>query len=149
MMNTNNYVSHYFIVKVYDHRGALGNLIEMLKWDNMTFEMRMKYDWYFKYRAALLQVKYPKMYVEVLSGHEAAVGKTLEQIKKQKKSALKSKITKSKNILENFKAEFESFKSSYCSLFPIEEQIEYIKYVNSIELAKSKIKRMESELDML
>jgi len=128
-------VVHFFVIKVYDKRGGLGSLIEFLKWENLTFDLRQKYDWYFRYRAALLQVKYPKYIVDVAWGNEPATGKTLEEIRQDKIRAKKSKITQYKNKLK--KAEL-----SWSSLFPIEDDFDYIKAVE-------KINRLEFELHSL
>lgn len=37
-----------------------GDLIESHRYNDLPMKMVMKWSWYFKYRHALLQVKYPK-----------------------------------------------------------------------------------------
>jgi len=124
-------VVHYVVIKVYSKRG--GDLIEYYAWSNMKWQLRVKYDWYFKYRAALLQVKYPKYLVDLIIGNEPAKGKALEQIKADKLRAKKAKLTKYKNNLEKA-------KQSWASIFPIEEDQLYQKAVE-------KIKSLEFELN--
>lgn len=125
-------VVHWFTIKVINHRREI---VEFLSWSGLKWELRLKYDWYFKYRAALLQVKYPKFEVQTYWGNEPATGKTLEEIRQAKIRAKKSKITEYKNKLK--KAEL-----NWSSLFPIEDDIDYKKAVE-------KINRLEFELRSL
>jgi len=125
-------VVHWFNIKVINHKREI---IEFLSWSGLKWELRLKYDWYFKYRAALLQVKYPKFEVQTYWGNEPATGKTLEAILQDKIRAKKSKITQFKNKLELAKA-------TWSSLFPIEDDIDY-------QRAVEKIKRLEFELRSL
>lgn len=119
---------HYFNIKV---KNENRETVEFLSWSGLRFDLRMKYDWYFKYRAALLQVKYPKFQIDVFWGNEPAHGKTLEQIRASKIRAKKAKITEIKNKLQKA-------KDSWSSLFPIEDDYHYQKAV-------SKLKRVEFE----
>jgi len=122
-------VVHWFNIKVINHKR---DIVEFLSWSGLKWELRLKYDWYFKYRAALLQVKYPKFEVQTYWGNEPATGKTLEEIRQGKIRAKKSKITEYKNKLK--KAEL-----NWSSLFPIQDDIDY-------QRAVEKIKRLEFEL---
>jgi hypothetical protein len=123
-------VVHYYIIKVFTKHGN-GELVELIEWRELRWELRLKYDWYFKYRAALAQVKYPKYYIDTIWGHENAKGIQLEQIIENKKRAKKAKLTSLKNKLRIAKEEWNS-------LFPIEEDQLY-------KLAVDKISRMENE----
>ena len=107
-------------------------IVEFQSWSGLKWKLRLKYDWYFKYRAALLQVKYPKFEVQTYWGNEPATGKTLEEIRNAKIRAKKSKITEYKNKLEKA-------KTTWSSLFPIEDDIDY-------QRAVEKINRLEFEL---
>lgn len=37
----------------------------MLAWENLPFQTYGKFKWYFRYRAALIQVQHPKRFVEI------------------------------------------------------------------------------------
>jgi hypothetical protein len=130
--NTNYDEVHWFTIKVLNHKREV---IEYYLWDNLRFKLRIKYDWYFKYRAALLQVKHPRFKVETYWGNEPAIGKTLLQFKKDKIKSKKSKITEYKNKLN-------LAKQNWISLFPIEDDPFYQK-------AELKINRLENELKIL
>ncbi|MFN3803234.1 hypothetical protein [Belliella pelovolcani] len=139
--------SHWVLIKVYDKQG--GNLLQLHRWDEMRFETRNKWGWYFIYRAALAQVQHPKAHVDFTWGNIQALGKTKTQLLSNKITARKRKITEYKNKLSKFEEEFEIYKSAYIKIFPIEEETEYQMYINSIALAQSKIKRLETELTQL
>lgn len=125
-------VVHWYNIKVLNHKR---DLVEFLSWSGMKWDLRLKYDWYFKYRAALLQVKYPKFDIQIYWGNEPATGKTLEEIRQTKIRAKKSKITESKNKLQRA-------KDNWSSLFPIEDDTDY-------QRAVQKINRLEFELQLI
>lgn len=142
-------VTHYFVIKVFDKMGPKGQLIEFKKWDQLSFQIRLKYDWYFKYRAALYQVQYPRFVVETFIGNEPAKGRDLERIRKKKQTSNKIATTKAKNNLASYTNEFEKYQKSYSKIFPIEEEIEYKDFVKNINLMQNKIKKLEEEFKLI
>ena len=98
----------------------------------MTFELRVKYDWYFKYRAALYQVQNPKARVEVLWGSEPATGKTLFTILINKSIVKRAKIT-------GLKDKINRAVTGWNELFPIEDEPRY-------QAALLKLAKLELEL---
>jgi hypothetical protein len=139
-------VVHWFNIKVLDQKRQK---VDFLSWSGLKWELRLKYNWYFNYRAALLQVKYPKFQVQTTWGNEPATGKTLEEIRKSKISSKKATITKAKNNLAGYLAEFEHYKKSYIEIFPIEDQLKYKEFLQNIALLKDKVNRLEFELRTL
>ncbi len=121
-------LSHWVVIEVRDRHG--GDTLEFYKWDNLRFDLRLKYDWYFKYRAALAQVKNPKLYVEFRWGSEPAQGKTLEQLLQNKLRAKKGQVTKFQNILSKAVKEWNS-------LFPIEDDPIYQKCLQKLNRLKN------------
>ena len=111
-----------------------GDVVEQFNWEQLTWELRKKYDWYFKYRAALLQVKYPKYEILVTWGNEPAKDKTLEAIIKNKLISKKRKLTEYKNKLRKAESEWDS-------IFPIEDDFMY-------KRCKSRINYLECELEI-
>ena len=122
-------VVHYYNIRVLNEKRET---VEFLQWSNMRWDIRLKYDWYFKYRAALLQVKYPKYEVKIFWGREEACDRTKKQLLENQIKAKKAKITSYKNKLEQA-------EKHWTSMFPISEDEMYKK-------AQSKIKRLEFEL---
>jgi len=60
--------SFYVTIKVYSRPNRF--ILESKCWDGMRYDTRLKFDWYFRYRAALLQIKYPRAVVELYHGKE-------------------------------------------------------------------------------
>lgn len=132
----NNNRSHWVKITASTKQGPLGNRIAFLYWDNMTFEIRMKYNWYFKYRAALLQVQNPKAYVEMLWGNIEASDKTLKDILTNRVSSAKREVTKWQNIVDKIAA-------NHSELFPVSNSYEYTKAVHKLNL---KIKKFNDAI---
>lgn len=123
-MNVSFDVVHYVTISVYNPKGRV--LIENMFWSELRWDLRIKYDWYFKYRSALLQVKYPRYVVEFHWGHKTANGKSAKDLLTNRIRSKKAKITEYTNKLS--KAE-----SSWTFLFPIEDDLQYQKCVFKIE----------------
>ena len=128
-------VVHFVHIKVRKTQGSQDD-IEKLSWTNLRWETRVKFDWYFKYRAALIQVKYPRYYVEFYWGHEEAKDTQLGHIIKNKIKAKKGKLTKFENLLK--KAE-----ENWASLFPITEDEFYFKAVAKINKIKVELEELK------
>ena len=116
-------VVFYRIIKV---RKSLGKpVIESMKWENMSFIMVCKWEWYFRYRSALLQIKYPKYDVQLIKGSVEPVGKTKleleEQLKKKRKITCKRMVTKFTNIINEYEKEQKQL------LFPNYSNKNYLK----------------------
>ena len=79
---------------------------EILYWDDMTFDVRTKWNWYFEYRHALLKVQNPKQKVNSVWGRKERVNATPEQIEREKnirrRTTLKRKITQFKNAIHEY-----------------------------------------------
>ena len=126
------YMQHWVSIRVKKKMGCQEGNIEFLSWAHMTFKQRTKWNWYFIYRAALLQVKYPKYFVEFRSGHEPAQGKTLQIILADKIKGKQSTITK-------FKNKIKLAETHWSYMFPIEDDPDY-------KRACAKVERLEQEL---
>ncbi|MFN8700302.1 MAG: hypothetical protein ACK52I_34860 [Pseudomonadota bacterium] len=138
-MNSADQVVHFYYISVYDGIGALRNRVEQLTWRDLRWELRLKYDWYFKYRAALLQVKYPRYHVECVWGNSPGEGKTKEHLLKERVSSRKAQVTKVQNLLTRAEQE-------WTSLFPIEEDELYKKAVLKLRKLEFELRDAENEL---
>lgn len=128
-------VTFWVSIQVFKGRDS----IERLYWNDMRLDTRNRYGWYFNYRAALLQVKYPKYRIEYHWGNEPAVGKSKIEYIKSRISAKKRTISKYNNIINNARANWNE-------LFPIEEHELYIKGIAKIERLKNELIEIETEL---
>ena len=91
---------HWVKIRAAEKQGDCDNKI-VLTWKQLPFELRMKYDWYFKYRAALLQVQNPKWYVVLTFGSEAPNMTNEEHLRKNRLSSLRGQLTKTVNSIDD------------------------------------------------
>lgn len=108
--------------------------------DGLTYELMNKYRQYFRYRASLFQVKYPKQYVEVRYFSHAPKSVDAElQFTKNKLRAAKAKLTEWTNKVAKYKL-------AWCSLYPIDDDPAYKKACSKIEKQKNRISELQNEL---
>lgn len=130
---------HWVVIKVKTRFGS-GDLVEFLKWDGLRFELRMKYDWYFKYRAALCQVKYPKYDIELSWGNEPASPKHMNDV-------IKGKITAKKRVITQIENSLKIAESTWIEMFPIDEHPLYMKSKGKLARLRLELASMEQELE--
>jgi hypothetical protein len=119
-------VVYYYVIKVFNkHR----DLIEYLDWSNMPMHTRNQFNWYFKYKAALLQVKYPRYEVVCLWGSEEPKGILAKIMARNRVIAKKRKLTEYTNKLQNA-------IDTWNELIPIQEHPYWCKVQNKINLLK-------------
>ncbi|MDV3880743.1 hypothetical protein BAS06_09350 [Elizabethkingia miricola] len=95
MVTTANYI---YWVKIKIHSGSYPTdpVIELFYWE-FPWHVRTKWNWYFKYRAALAQVKYPKSLVVFKWGNKEPDTRTKLDFLKSQVTAKKRMITKLSN----------------------------------------------------
>jgi hypothetical protein len=125
---------HWVLISVRPKFGS-DSTIESLKWEGLRFELRSKYSWYFTYRAALLQVKYPRCFIDFSFGSKAMEGNALKLNLENKIRAVKCKLTKFKNLIKNAEKYWDQ-------LFPIQDDPNY-------KEALQIIKELENNLQTL
>lgn len=122
-------------------RKSLGQpIIESMQWTNLKLDFIFKWEWYFNYRAALLQIKYPKADVRIIKWQSDPIGRTKEQInvdlKKKRIVTCKRMITKLSNKINTYEKEQSS------TLIPFLDNKNYLK-------AKTKKEEYKKELSSL
>jgi hypothetical protein len=133
---------HYVAITV--HEKGYGSLvIDFLRWKDLTFDIRIKWEWYFRYRAALLKVKYPRSMVlyqwgnyEVESEEDAA-----RRALKNRITAKKGKVTEVSNKLKQFETEW-----SKKYLFPASDQPEHKFLTEKLTRVKKDLIQLENQL---
>lgn len=116
--------------------------IKTLIWSDLPFELRTKYEWYFRYRAALLQVQYPKMHVQIDFG--SSEGSAV-----QKANSMKNLIVKRKAQVTEWTSKIEKAKKHWNSLFPIEEDIYYKRAIAKLEKVEFELKELEEQYNAI
>lgn len=127
----------WHLITVRDQFHGGGKLVWWKKWEDLPVEVSIKWRWYFVYRAALMQVKYPCYQVEHRWGSEPAVPQDVSW-----KNGMKNRIKGAKANLTKAKNKLEAAVNEWDEIFPIEQDPLYPKAV-------SKIKRLENELKLL
>ena len=133
----------WFRIKVYTKRG--GEMVETLYWELLPFQVRTKWDWYFKYRAALLQVKYPRYEVDMHWGNTKKTDAEAIQIRNSIIS-LKGKITKISNKIGDVLEETIMMRANWNQLFPIEEDAYFMQLHTRLANLDVMLKETKNEL---
>lgn len=111
---------------------------EFLRWDGMTPSQASKWRWYFRYRQALLQVKYPRYTVELAWGQQDPCIRTEKHRLTNAIRGKKAKITESKNKLQRAIREWDE-------IFPIEQDPLYPKVLDKIARLEKELVELEQE----
>lgn len=134
-MNIGNIEYRYWVVIKLMTKEHNGDIVQVLRWDELTFAVRLKWDWYFRYRAALLKVQHPKMWVNFSDGNMEYREIPQEELNRKRLIPKKAQLTKWRNLLRQA-------EQNWTSMFPIEEDEDYIK-------ALCKVKNLEKEIEEL
>ena len=132
-----------FYVKICAGPGSGGNPCIYHNMD-FTFDLFMKYQWLFRYKAALYQVQNPKHHVHLSTGSYDYVPPTEMLIK-----SLNNKIISRKSIITQWQNKVKAWEAEWNQLFPITEQEFYIKAKLKIEKAILEYHQMIHQLNQL
>lgn len=125
-------VTHWVVIKVYT--ASERKLAVYKHWGNMTLDQRLKWGWYFRYRAARYQVENPRSDVDFMWGSTPKENR--EEINHiNKLRSKKAKITEFTNKLAKA-------RDSWTGLFPIEQDSLY-------QQAAAKVERLKAELEAM
>jgi hypothetical protein len=130
-------LTHFVKIIVAEKQGR--DPIHVLLWRDLPSSVRIKYDWYFKYRTALFQVQYPRHYVEMFCGNEEAQGK---QLHFHKLNSAKREVTKWQNILSRI-------VENHSGMFPVEDDPYYKKAHAKLQLKQIALNNLLSQTDQL
>lgn len=123
-------------------QGAEGKLMHF--WKDLPFKTYMKFQWYFQYRAALIKVQNPKLFVEICPFQYDYVPSKVQQLKRlqDKLKSAKAKRTEWANKVERYKAEWNR-------LFPVEEDPIYQAAMIKINEKEQSIIDFETQINAL
>lgn len=138
--NYNGAFVYFYSIVVLDKRR---NIVEHYRWRDIPNRVYFKWFWYFKYRSALLQVKYPKYQIQTSWGVQTEISKRSEkEILKNKIIARKRKITEMQNKLDKARAE-------YNELFGFDDHPVVKKWVERQNKAKFELLSLENQFKEL
>lgn len=131
-------------IKVYGGKYPTDQILEIYSWKG-PWHVRKKWNWYFKYRAALFQVQNPKNLVEFFCGSEEPDLRTRRDFIKLKIVTTKRMLTKLTNELEKHKEWLLSY-----NIFGLEgDDGRIIKAERKIEKYRTELEILEDELNNL
>lgn len=109
---------------------------KVIVWNDLPWAVRTKWDWYFKYRAALEQVRNPRAKVTATWGHAEPDTRTALRILADRISSQQGKVTKIKNLLFKARAEWND-------LMPIEDHPNYKRAIEKLEREQAELDRLK------
>lgn len=143
LIHTAAYRYSVYILKFYKWKGCQREVVKV--YSNLRFEMLDKYAWFFRRKAALLQLENPKN-VYAFQIIKEATKQELEHFKIKK---LKNKIRSAKGKLTQNNRKLEKAKKEWSSLFPIEEDASYIRTIEYLRKKEFALNSMQAELKEL
>ena len=144
-MNHSSIYSFWYDIFVSDKQG--GNTISELHWNNLTFDCRTKWNWYFDYRAALLKVKYPKSYIEKRWGSKEINNESPRDLQWRKLIARRVTVNRLVTKFSNAILKYENNERT--KLIPDFENPTYLRTVNKLESYKIELMQIESQLKVI
>lgn len=129
----------YYRIRLYPKYRALDPTV-WLEWKDNNPKRFFRWLWYFKYRAALVQISCPKGEVIVEQG--SYLPKSEKEQFEAKVQKLKNRISAKKGKITQWRNKISDFENSWNQLFPITEDKSYMK-------AKEKFFRLQGEYQQL
>lgn len=116
----------------------------LLEWSGYRFKAFMRWKWYFRYRAALLQVQNPKRLIEIGEFQFMLKVPLSEKVERKKRelAAQKGEVTKWERIHD------QELKNPH-DLFGIESHPHYQKALRKLDEKRQKRDRLQKEYDAL
>lgn len=118
-----------------------GDIIKVLVWRDLPWAVRVKWSWYFKYRAALEQVHHPRSRVNMTWGNSPAEGKTLLLVKKERVTSRKREVTRISNAIKKH----EEYMSTFL-IWEKDQDKDYQKALAKLDRVQNELRIAEEEL---
>lgn len=112
----------------------------IMVWENLPFHTYMRFRWYFRYRAAMIQVQHPKQLVEILETRQQLSIQQAEELHlKNKIIRAKADITKINNAIEKHRPRHQPtfFEPTF------EDTIAYKKALEKLDQLRLKLQNLE------
>lgn len=115
---------------------------EFLLYTGMTVEQSARWRWYFRYRQALIQVKYPRYEVSLNTFQQPLQNRSLKNQLNNAIRGKKAKLTEAKNKLRKA-------VDTWDEIFPIEQDPIYPRVTSKIERLELELIELEKEYKRL
>lgn len=128
---------YFFEVIVYTKKFG-GDFIEKKYWYGYNIEWFQKWKWFFKYNAALLQIKYPKYDVDVKWGVKKP--DLIEDIYILKQRKAKKDITTCRRMITKYENAISQYiELEHAKLIPDWDNPKYIKALSNLDNYKNRL----------
>jgi len=133
-------------VAIYRHRLSHygGDAFCVMKWDGLSFAQANKYDWYFRYRAALFQIETPQQFIEIRKWNYPHVDPVKVQLLR-----LQNKLIAAKGAVTKIEGQLTLARNNWNALFPIEEEPLWGKAQEKLERKRKEVREIEEEITSL
>ena len=143
MKNNNNIERRFFVKIKYNKDSKYSTLSEVVYYKNdMTFEFFIRWQWYFKYREALLRVQNPHAFIELTHGGYEYILPEDIYIKK-----VHNLLIAAKRKRTEFKNQIDNARKYWNELFPIEEHPKWIKVQEKLRYYEERVISLSIEYD--
>jgi hypothetical protein len=136
-----------FWVKIQGYPAGLHNSQPQLlhRWDGLPYQVRLRWDWFFRYKAARFQVEHPRWCIELSHGRIDHIMTDEEAAAK----ALADKLQAAKARVTRIERQRDAYQEQYAGrhLFPIWEDAIYQKLSKKLIEAKQKLKFLDDGND--
>lgn len=129
------------IVSYYNWEGC--HRILEREWTGLRFELMMKYQWYFRYVSAHLQIQYPKR----IFGFEVYRLHSPEEVRAVEKKRLVNKIRSAKAKITEAENELSKLRASWVEIFPIEQHPKWQATQKKLAEKAAQLSMMQRQLD--
>ena len=145
-MNEKNNVERRYFVKIRFHKDLkYSTLAETMYFQNdMTLDFYMRWQWYFKYREALLRVQNPHSFIELSNG-----GYEYILPEEQHKKKVYNLLLAAKRKLTQYKRAIEYAKENWDQLFPMEEHPQYIRVMDKLKYYEDRVIILSNEYESI
>ena len=118
------------------------SIIHTLLWFDLPYNLRLKWDWYFSYRAALFQVQFPRFDVQLIYSRYQAKDTSLKRL-------LNNQLINKKGKLTHYQNQIKLAQLHWNSLFPISDDPLYISSLSLIDSVQLEIDNLMSQINSL
>lgn len=113
------------------------------EWTGLRFELMMKYQWYFRYVSAQLQLQYPKR----IFGFEVYRLQSTEEVRAVEKKRLVDKIRSAKAKITQAENELNKLRAGWFEIFPIEEHPKWQATQKKLAEKSTQLSMMQRQLE--
>lgn len=119
--------------------------VEKIVWRGMSFQHMQRWEWYFRYREALLRVRYPRHYIEYGVYSYMPAGSESVNMDAHRLALAKRQLTKFRLKIADKREQW--LRSDPMGLTRIEDTPNWLKVTERLEVLESNVNALQSVVD--